>query len=260
MKNIENLGDWCKWLETNFSPEIMIPKLPVIIRLDGCNFSNWTKNLEKPFDEKFNQLLQDLCKELVQVTGAKIGYCSSDEITLILYSDDLKKPVYHSGKKQKILSKLTSHCSNWFNANKDRYVKNATLAEWDCRIYQTPSIRDAGLQLLWRERDCTRNSVYLTAFHEFSHNVLQNLNSSQLQEKLFQERGINWNDKPVDFKRGSYFKQKTVSKKLTLEELETLPPLHNARKNPDLEVERRVLEKLDLPPLNGDWDWESLIF
>ena len=32
------LGDWCKWLEKNFSNEIMIPTLPVIIRLDGNNF------------------------------------------------------------------------------------------------------------------------------------------------------------------------------------------------------------------------------
>jgi len=34
----ETLGDWCKWLEKSFSPEIMIPTLPVIIRLDGNNF------------------------------------------------------------------------------------------------------------------------------------------------------------------------------------------------------------------------------
>ncbi len=44
------LGDWCKWLEKNFSNEVMIPTLPVIIRLDGNNFSNWTRGLEKPYD------------------------------------------------------------------------------------------------------------------------------------------------------------------------------------------------------------------
>ena len=39
----KTLGDWCKWLEKNFSPEIMIPNLPVIIRFDGSNFHGWTK-------------------------------------------------------------------------------------------------------------------------------------------------------------------------------------------------------------------------
>ena len=43
----DNLADWCKWLEKNFSPEIMIPTLPVIIRLDGNNFHNWTKGLKR---------------------------------------------------------------------------------------------------------------------------------------------------------------------------------------------------------------------
>ena len=46
------LGDWCKFLEKNFSNEVMIPTLPVIIRLDGNNFHNWTKGLERPFDKK----------------------------------------------------------------------------------------------------------------------------------------------------------------------------------------------------------------
>ena len=56
----KNLADWCKWLEKNFSPEIMIPSLPVIIRLDGVNFSTYTKDLIKPFDEKkINDLFKD---------------------------------------------------------------------------------------------------------------------------------------------------------------------------------------------------------
>ncbi len=40
----ETLAVYSKWLEKNFSPEVMIPLLPVIIRLDGNNFSKWTKN------------------------------------------------------------------------------------------------------------------------------------------------------------------------------------------------------------------------
>lgn len=58
--NYETLGDWCKWLEKNFSNEIMIPKLPVIIRLDGNNFHNWTLGLNKPFDDRLNQLIVNL--------------------------------------------------------------------------------------------------------------------------------------------------------------------------------------------------------
>ena len=50
----QTLGDWCKWLEKNFSLDIAIPTLPIIIRLDGNNFSKWTRGLEKPFDDRLN--------------------------------------------------------------------------------------------------------------------------------------------------------------------------------------------------------------
>lgn len=74
MNSKDNLGDWCKWLEKNFSNEIMIPTLPVIIRLDGNNFSKWTKGLEKPFDEKLTELMVDLTKYLVKETNAIVNH------------------------------------------------------------------------------------------------------------------------------------------------------------------------------------------
>ena len=119
----ETLGDWCKWLEKNFSPEIMIPTLPVIIRLDGNNFHNWTKGLNRPFDEGFVNLMIDTTKFLVQETNAVVGYTQSDEITLILYSEDKKSAIYHDGKKQKILSKLTGACANYFNDRRPFYLQ-----------------------------------------------------------------------------------------------------------------------------------------
>ena len=59
------IADWCKWLEKNFSPDIMIPTLPVIIRLDGVNFSKWTNKLKKPFDADLTKLMVETTKFLV---------------------------------------------------------------------------------------------------------------------------------------------------------------------------------------------------
>jgi tRNA(His) 5'-end guanylyltransferase len=53
----KNLGGWCKFLEKNFSPDVMIPTLPVIIRLDGGNFSQYVKGLNRPFDENLSDLM-----------------------------------------------------------------------------------------------------------------------------------------------------------------------------------------------------------
>jgi tRNA(His) 5'-end guanylyltransferase len=180
----DELGNWCKWLEKNFSPEIMIPTLPVIIRLDGNNFHNWTKGLERPFDEGLNTLMVETTKKLVKETNAIVGYSQSDEITLILYSPNRKSSIYHDGKKQKILSKLSAKCVNEFNELRRKYLPNHNkTAIFDCRIYQTPTLHDACLQLLWRENDATRNSKQMLGHANFSHNELNLLFNPSLPIK-----------------------------------------------------------------------------
>jgi tRNA(His) 5'-end guanylyltransferase len=244
----ENLGDWCKWLEKNFSPDVMIPTLPVIIRLDGNNFHNWTKGLERPFDKNLNELMTRVTMALVEETNAVIGYTQSDEITLILYSDDKKSSIYNDGKKQKILSKLTGKCVTYFNEFRKIYLPNHDkIANFDCRIYQAPSLHDACLQLLWRENDATKNSVSMLAQSLFPHKELQGLHSGKMQDKMMLEKGVNWNDLEAKYKRGTYIRRVKTSRPFTAEELSELPPNHNAHRNPDLVIERSVVNVVEMP-------------
>ena len=257
----ETLGDWCKWLEKNFSPEVMIPTLPVIIRLDGNNFHNWTKGLNRPFDEGFVNLMIDTTKHLVHETNAVVGYTQSDEITLILYSDNRKSAIYHEGKKQKILSKLTGVCVNYFNDSRSKYLPNHNkLANFDCRIYQAPTLNDATLQLLWREIDATRNSILSLSQSLFNHNNVMNLNTSELQDKMMLEKGVNWDKLPAHLKRGTYIKRFIECKAISKEELESLPEKHNARKNPDLLITRHVIKQIEYPILSKIKNRVDVIF
>jgi len=259
--NFETMGGWCKWLEKNFSPEIMIPNLPVIIRLDGNNFSKWTKGLNKPFDEKLNQLMVDTTKFLVEETNAVIGYTQSDEITLILYSDDRKSNIYHEGKKQKILSKLTAKCVNFFNERrKELLPEHDKIAVFDARIYQTPTLHDATIQLLWRENDATKNSISMLAQSLFSHKELQGLNGNEIQDKLMLEKSVNWNDLPAKYKRGTYIKRIKTSSVFSKEELASLPPKHNAHKNPNLLIERSLIKIIEYPIFNQITNKVGVVF
>lgn len=255
------LGDWCKFLEKNFTNEIMIPTLPVIIRLDGNNFHNWTNGLKRPFDSNLTQLMIETTKYLVKETNAVVGYTQSDEITLILYSNDRKSQIYNNGKKQKILSKLTANCVTFFNEKRKELLPDHNkLANFDCRIYQTPTLQDACSQLLWRENDATKNSILMLGYAHFSHKELNKLNTNEIQDKLFLEKGINWNDLPNKYKRGSYIKRITTSKPFTIEELQTLPPKHNAHKNNDLIIERSVILEVEYPIFNKIINKVDVIF
>lgn len=259
--DFKNLSDWCKWLEKNFSPEVMIPTLPVIIRLDGNNFHNWTKGLKRPFDEDLTDLMVDTTKMLVQETNAVIGYTQSDEITLILYSGDRKTAIYNDGKKQKILSKLSGKLTPYFNETRKKYLPNHDkIANFDARIYQTPTLHDAAIQLLWRENDATKNSISMLAQSLFPHQELQNLDGNQMQEKMWKEKGVNWNDLQVKFKRGSYVKRVVTSKPFSAEEISSLPPKHKAHQDPNLIIERSIISSVELPIFNSIKNKADVVF
>jgi tRNA(His) guanylyltransferase len=259
--NFETLGDWCKWLEKNFSNEFMVPTLPVIIRLDGNNFHNWTKGLERPFDKRLTQLMTETTKFLVKETNAVVGYTQSDEITLILYSEDRKTAIYNDGKKQKILSKLTAKCVNFFNEKrKELLPEHDKVAVFDCRIYQTPTLHDACVQLLWRENDATKNSISMLAQSLFSHSKLQNLNCNEMQDMMMLEKGVNWNNLESKFKRGVYVKRIETSTPFTTDELKDLPPMHQAHKNPDLIIKRSIIKEIEYPIFNKIKNKEAVIF
>ena len=257
----DNLGDWCKWNERNFSPDVMIPTLPVIIRLDGNNFHNWTKGLKRPFDKDLTQLMIETTKYLVKETNAVVGYTQSDEITLILYSADKTSSIYNDGKKQKILSKLTSKCANFFNKERIKYLpEHNKLADFDCRVYQTPTLHDAAIQLLWRENDASKNSISMLAQSLFSHTSLQNLDGNEMQDRMMLEKGVNWNNLETKFKRGTYVKRIKTSRAFTPEELLSLPAKHQAHTNPDLLIERNVIKEIEYPIFNKITNKAGVIF
>ena len=41
----------------------------------------------------------------------------------------------------------------------------------------------------------------------FSQKQLHGLNTSQMQEAVFQKTGLNWNDTPIGFKRGRWLRR-----------------------------------------------------
>ena len=128
--------------------------------------------------------------------------------------------------------------------------KKDSFLTFDCRAWQVPNKEEAVNCLIWREQDATKNSISMLAQHYFSHKQLHKKNGSQMQDMLMLEKEVNWNDCPAFFKRGTYVQRQRKLTKFSTEELERLPAKHEARKNPDLMIERNVIEALNLPPLS----------
>lgn len=71
--------------------------------------------------------------------------------------------------------------------------KNYRLATFDSRAWTIPDRQEVINYLIWRQNDCTRNSILSVAQSLYSHKEMENKNCNELQEMIFQ-KGKNWND------------------------------------------------------------------
>lgn len=164
-------------------------------------------------------------------------------------------------RSKKIVSKLTGECVSYFNERRKYHIlEKEEVANFDCRIYKVPTLEDAVAQILWRENDATKNSIYSLAQSMFPHKQLQNLNGKQLQEKMMVEKGVNWNDVPVKFKRGSYVKRTIKEGRFSEEELKHLPLKHKALSGRTTTFKRSVIEVVEYPVLNRILNKVEVIF
>lgn len=252
MKTNEKFGDRMKMYENQTCGIRLIPRIPVIARLDGKGFSKFTKGLKRPYDERLSNLMIETTKYLVKETNANCGYTQSDEITLVWYTDKIESSIYFDGRLFKMLSDLSAMASVYFNRRLVEFLpeKSDKMPRFDSRVYNVPTLDEAVNSFLWREQDATKNSISMAAQSVYSHSQLMGKSGSDKQEMLFQ-KGINWNDYWSHFKRGTYVQRKRVLKPFTSEEIEKLPMKHNARKDPGMMIERWVIDKVDLPKLSS---------
>jgi tRNA(His) 5'-end guanylyltransferase len=247
---MDTLGDRMKDFESAETERYAMPGLPIMVRLDGKAFHSFCRGFMKPFDMRLCCLMDATTKFLVEELNAVVGYCQSDEITLVLNNDNSESRPIFDGKFHKITSVSASMATAYFNKKLGQAIPERadTMAFFDSRVWNVPNQSEAANCIVWRELDATRNAVQMAAQFYYSHNQLQGKHTGELNELLF-AKGINFNDYPARFKRGAYFKRVTRLVKFSSDELEALPPKHAARANPDLAFERSVVENVEFPPL-----------
>jgi tRNA(His) guanylyltransferase len=257
-----SLGDRMKSYEAREAGRRFMPLLPICARIDGKNFSKWTRGLQRPYDERLSRLMQRVLEALVRETGALIGYTQSDEFSLLFHSDTLDSQVFFDGRIQKMTSVLAALTTARFNQLLSEHLPERAEqpALFDCRVWQLPNRDEAANALLWREQDATKNSIAMAAHDLFSHRELHGKSGKEMQSMMLLHRDLNWNDFPAFFKRGTFVQRKKVVRAFTPEELDVLPPKHAARENPDLEVERTVVKQLQMPPFGSVTNRCEVIF
>ena len=240
----------------------LVRRMPVAIRLDGKAFHTFTRGFEKPFDEVLGKSMRETMKYLCEnIQGCVLGYTQSDEITLILVDyQNLNSCAWFDYEVQKMCSISASMATMAFNKF---FTKNVNYFEitheyddtineycttlvnaaekgamFDARVFNIPKEEVCNL-IYWRQLDATRNSIQMVGQANFSHKELQNKSCNMIQEMLFSEKGINWNDYPTYLKRGSCCIKTTIQ-------------------NPNVDIKDGAYPKsvwmidLDIPIFKGD--------
>lgn len=199
----DDFGNRMKGYENIFR-QTLPQRLPVIIRIDGSHFHTFTRGMKKPFDEELIQAFWETCKYLAEnIMGCKLVYHQSDEISILLTNyDKLTTQSWFENNLQKMVSVSASMATAKFNEVIQKANPNKELATFDSRAWVIPQ-DEVTNYFLWRQQDATKNSIAMVAQANFPHKELQGLDGKKLQDKLFLEKGINWNDLPVWQKRGA---------------------------------------------------------
>ena len=216
------LGDRMKGYEA--ATRYVLPRRTyTICRVDGRAFHSLLRRAAKPFDYEFmaamDRTAAALCKEMM---GAVFAYCHSDEISVLLTDfGSIHCEPWFGGTIQKMASLAASVATVEFNYTAATFgsslVENIPnfRATFDARVFTIPDPIEVANYFVWRQRDCVRNSVAMAAQAHFSHKRLHGLNGGQMQELLWSEKGVNWNDYPDGAKRGRVCLRVTAPEEVT---------------------------------------------
>jgi len=185
MEEVEgSLGDRMK----SYEDKTQLDKGVVLVRVDGKAFHTWTKlaRLNRPFDLNMHNAMAYATFETGnQMQGFRIAYTQSDETTFLLENLNPESGAWFDYKVQRLASitasMFTYYFNQWIQTSGLKYVPPAFF---DARAFGMP-VEDAANNFVWRQQDNTRNHIQAKAHHVFSHSEVQNKDSFQLVQMLF---------------------------------------------------------------------------
>lgn len=203
------LGDRMKGYES--ATRLTLPRRTyTIVRADGRAFHGYLRHAQKPFDAAFMAAMDATAAALcAEMSGSVFAYVQSDEISVLLADfGSVHSEAWFGGVVQKMTSVAASAATAEFGYRVMCAEIGGTLSvpvsrpQFDARVFTIPDPVEVANYFVWRQRDCTRNSVSMAAQAHFSHKRLHGLNGNQMQELLWQEKQVNWNDYPDGARRG----------------------------------------------------------
>lgn len=180
-------------------------KLPqgsyAVVRMDGKNFSNYTKRFAKPYDEVFMGAMDETTRQLcATIPGVVFAYTQSDEISIV-FSDlqNEKSQMWLGGKLSKILSLSAATCTALFIRQMGLAEDGSQIPVFDARCHTLSGPDEIQEYTRWRRFDAQKNSVTMAANVLHSHSFLDGVSS---KGRLALLEGTQYEKLPEGFYNG----------------------------------------------------------
>lgn len=217
MADTSALGDRMKQYEA--ATRAVLPRRTyTIVRVDGARFHAHLRKAQRPYDPGFSEAMDSAARALcAEIPGTALTYVQSDEIS-VLAADfgSVHAEPWFGGVVQKMASVAAAVATDALGRElaAGRY-QGCGMPVFDGRVFTIASAVEVANYFVWRQRDAVRNSISMAAQAHFSHTSLHGLNGAQMQERLFTEAGVNWNDYPDGFRRGRIVRKVTAPEDIT---------------------------------------------
>ncbi|MCJ1421478.1 tRNA-His guanylyltransferase [Xylographa parallela] len=182
--------------------DILLPFTYIVVRIDGRGFHKFSTKygFEKPNDRRaldlMNAAATGVMKELPDICFA---YGFSDEFSKIVTT---------------VVSSFTSYYTYLWSLHFTTRSLSPPLPSFDGRAVLYPAERPLRDYICWRQVDCHINNLYNTTFWALvaksgipptqAEEELKGTVAADKNEILFTKYGINYNDEPEIYRKGSF--------------------------------------------------------
>ncbi|KAJ1862653.1 alpha-1,4-glucan branching enzyme [Coemansia sp. RSA 989] len=197
------------------SDDRLLPSTWLVVRIDGQGFTKFTAKhgFQKPNDTRALQLMNRAASTVMScMNEIVLAYGQSDEYSFVF----AKEARAFERRASKLATLIASRFTSAYVFYWSEYFVDTPLQAppaFDARVVVYPSDRILRDYLCWRQVDCHINNMYNTCFWALvnrggmnpkeAEKRLSKTLSSDKNELLFSEFGINYNDEPEMFKKGS---------------------------------------------------------
>ena len=188
----------------------------IVVRIDGRGFSKLCKkyDFEKPNDKRALDLMNAAATEVVRsLVEVVLAYGQSDEYSFIFHESATLFDRRASKLATTVATTFTAeYCMQW-----STFFPNQPLERpyptFDGRCICYPKRKILRDYLSWRQADCHINNLYNTTFWNMvlkggmsnteAEQALKGTVASDKNEILFSRLGINYNNEPLVYRKGT---------------------------------------------------------